>query len=165
MNSTKALAVVNDCSGEHKGYNTDKKVHIDTVTFLNKEFPLYESGEKVVVRVDYTAAEALRNLAMRYTVHFGDKTVVGLATSDPCIQAEAGANSTTLALDLGWLAPGKYIIKLTAYSVNEFGMNQMHDVVEDAFAFETIQDMTENNRMTWNHSWWGHMMFPTLEVK
>ena len=165
MNSTKAPAIVNDCSGEHKGYQTDKKIHVDTVTFLNKEFPLYQTGESVQVRVDFTAKEDIHNLAMRYTVQFGDKTVVGLATTKPSITANAGPNEATLTLDLGWLAPGKYIVKLTAYSVNEFGMNQMHDVVEDAFAFEKVQSLNDNNNMSWNHSWWGHMMFPELEVK
>lgn len=165
MSSTKALAIVNDCSGEHKGYATDKKIHIDAVTFLGKDFPLYQQGENVQVRVDYTAKERLEYLAMRMTVLAGDKTVVGLATSKPCITAVPEKNEAVLTLRLDWLAPGKYIIKLTAYSVNDYGMNQMHDVVEDAFAFEKVQDMEENNRMSWNHSWWGYMMFPELETK
>lgn len=41
----------------------------------------------------------------------------------------------------------------------------MHDIVEDAFAFEKMQGDENNNRMAWNHSWWGYMMFPELEVK
>ncbi len=78
--------------------------------------------------------------------------------------AKCGSNETVLTLRLDWLAPGKYIVKLTAYSVNEFGMNQMHDVVDDCFAFEKVQGMDDNNRMSWNHTWWGYMMFPELEV-
>ena len=163
MNSTKALAIINDCAGEHKGYNTDKKIHIDTVTFLDKDFPLYQTGESVQVRVNYTAKETIQNLAMRYTVQFGDKTVVGLATTKPSINVNQGENEVTLTLDPSCLAPGKYIVKLTAYSVNEFGMNQMHDVVEDAFAFEKVQSLDDNNNMNWNHTWWGHMMFPELK--
>jgi lipopolysaccharide transport system ATP-binding protein len=165
MNTTKSLAVVNDCSGEHKGPQTDKKVHIDTVTFLNTDFPIYQTGDSVMVKVDYTAKCELSNLAMRMTVQAGDKNVVGLATSNPVICAKEGKNEAVLTLKLDWLAPGKYIIKLTAYSVNEFGMNQMHDVVDDCCAFEKVQSMDDNNRMNWNHSWWGYMMFPELEVK
>ena len=164
MSSTKALAVVNDCSGEHGGFDTDKKIHIDSVVFLSKEFPLYTHGEKVCVQVEYTAKTKIDNVAMRMTVFSGDKTVVGLATSQPCITANAGPNEAVLTLDLDWLAPGKYIIRLTAYSVNSYGMNQMHDVVDDAFAFEKVQNLDDNNRMAWNHSWWGYMMFPELSV-
>ena len=164
MNTTKALAVVNDCSGEHKGPATDEKIHIDTVTFLNTDFPVYETGDVVTVKVDFTSRCDIDHLAMRMTVQSGDKTVVGLATSSPCMTAKRGSNEAVLTLRLDWLAPGKYIIKLTAYSVNEFGMNQMHDVVDDCFAFEKTQSMDDNNRMSWNHSWWGYMMFPELGV-
>lgn len=43
-------------------------------------------------------------------------------------------------------------------------MNQMHDVVDDCFAFEKVQDLEDNNRMTWNHNWWGYIMFPEIKV-
>ena len=165
MNTAKSLAIINDCSGERTGIPADRQIHIDTVTLQNTDFPVYQSGDVVCVKVDYTCKQNVSNLAMRMTVQAGDKTVVGLATSRPCIQAFEGKNQTTLTLALDWLAPGKYIIKLTAYSVNEFGMNQMHDIVDDCFAFEKVQSMEDNNRMNWNHSWWGYMMFPELGVK
>ena len=165
MNSTKALAVVNDCSGEHLGYSTDRKVHIDTVTFLNTEFPLYEHGDCVQVAVQYSAMEDIDNMALRMTVLSGDRTVVGLATTKPALAVKCGDNKTTLTLNIDWLAPGKYIVKLSAYSVNKYGMNQLHDVVDDCFAFEKMQKGDTNNRMTWNHSWWGHMMFPEIEIR
>lgn len=165
MNSSKSLAVVNDCSGEHKSNLTDKKIHIDKVTFVGTDFPVYQTGDTVHVQVNYTAKENMSNLAMRMTVLSPDKTAVGLASSRPCIVATEGENTTTLSLALDWLAPGKYIVKLTAYSVNEFGMNQMHDIVEDCFAFEKVQTLNDNNRMNWNHSWWGYIMFPNLTVE
>jgi len=164
MSSTKALSIVNDCSGEHKGYDTDNKLHIDCVTILDKDYPVFVPGEQVRLRVDYTAFDHIDNFAMRMTVHTEDRTVVGLATSAPCICARPGENSTELTLKLDWVAPGKYVIKLTGYSVNDYGVNQLHDVVDDAFAIEKVQNDT-NNRMTWNHNWWGHMIFPELDVK
>jgi len=164
MSSSKMLAVVNDCSGVHSGYNTDQKIHIDTVTFLEKDYPIFCSGENMRVQVDFTAKEEIDNVAMRMTVLAVDKTAVGLATSAPDISVKMGAGSEVLTLDTACLAPGKYIVKFTAYSVNEFGMNQMHDVVDDCFAFEMVQSLDDNNRMTWNHNWWGYMMFPELKI-
>lgn len=98
------------------------------------------------------------------TVEAADKTVVGLATSRPSAKAECGENEVDLTLMLDWLAPGRYVVKLTAYSVNQFGTNQMHDVVEEAFAFEKEQNDRENNNMAWNHTWWGYMMFPEIAI-
>ena len=164
MSSSRNLAIYNDCSGAHKGYNTDEKIHINSVTFLNTDFPIYQSDELVTVKVNFTANESISNLALRMTVLATDKTAVGLATTKPCITAQSGENESILKLALDWLAPGKYVVKLTAYSVNEYGMNQMHDVVDDCFAFEKVQSMDNNNRMTWNHNWWGYMMFPEIDI-
>lgn len=165
MSSSKALSVVNDCSAERINKGIDELIHIDTVSFLNKEYPIFDTSESLMVEVDYSVMKDIPNLAMRMTVLSADKTPVGLATSKPEITAKAGKNKAKLILNMDWLAPGKYVVKLTAYSVNEYGTNQMHDVVEEAFAFEKFQNLTDNNRMTWNHHWWGYMMFPELEVE
>lgn len=164
MSSSKSLAITNDCSGERKNRNIDKMVHVDCITFLEKKYPVYEHGERVQVKVDYTACLPVENMAMRMTVYSADRTVVGLATTKPVINADIGNNTTVLSLNTDCIAPGKYIIKLTAYSVNSYGTNCMHDIVEDAFAFEKMQNDSNNNRMIWNHSWWGYTMFPELTV-
>lgn len=163
--NTKEVSLVNDCSGEHKGFETDRKIHMDTVSFTNVSSPVFSGNDKICLQVDYTAREAIRSLAFRMTVFYGDKTVVGLATTKPCVNAVAGTNTATFTLAQDWLAPGKYIIRITAYSVNEFGATQLHDVVDNAAAFEKIADSDGNNHMTWNHSWWGYVMFPEVEVR
>lgn len=163
---SKSPDVVNDCTQIKR--NTaiiDEAIQVNTVILSGKESAVYASTEKVRANIAYESREIIKNLAFRMTIESSDKTVVGLATSKPCIVAQKGINEIELALDMDCLAPGKYIVKLTGYSVNEFGTNQMHDVVENAFAFEKEQDLSENNNMAWNHTWWGYMMFPELEVK
>ena len=161
----KTPALFNDCSGAKRNHAIiDDQIHICTVTLLDKNNATYAGKEPVHVRVSYTSKVQIENLAFRMTVEAADKTAVGLATSSPSIQADAGSNEIDLTLSLDWLAPGKYLVKLTAYSVNRFGTNQMHDVVEEAFAFEKEQINQENNNMTWNHTWWGYMMFPEINI-
>jgi lipopolysaccharide transport system ATP-binding protein len=126
---------------------------------------VYEQSEKVRVQIDYSAKEALCDIAMRMTIFTTDKTVVGLATSKPCINTRENENGLIVELCTDWLAPGKYIVRITAYSVNEYGSSSMHDVVDDAFAFEKMQPLHENVKIAWNHNWWGHMMFPELDVE
>lgn len=162
---TKAPAIINDCSQVKRNYAIiDSQIHIHTVTIQNKDNAIYTGKEPVNVEVSYTAKTKINNLAFRMTVEAADKTVVGLATSKPSIESAAGENKADLALMLDWLAPGKYLVKLTAYSVNQFGTNQMHDIVEEAFAFEKVQSSNENNNMAWNHTWWGYMMFPEITI-
>lgn len=165
MSSTKKPDVFNDCSElPRKNLAADEKVHINSVRLLNTSEPSYSPGKTLQVKILFSAIEKMENMAIRMTVESADKTVVGLATSKPIIMVRYGKNEVNLKLKLDWLAPGKYIIKLTAYSVNEFGTAQMHDVVENAFAFEKLQDDYLNNKMEWNHTWWGYMMFPELEM-
>lgn len=162
---TKTPALINDCSETKRNHLIiDDQIHICTATLLEKDAAVYVGKEPVYVRVSYTSKMEINNLAFRMTVEAADKTVVGLATSSPSIKATAGENEIDLTLMLDWLAPGKYLVKLTAYSVNQFGTNQMHDVVEEAFAFEKEQSNQENNNMAWNHTWWGYMMFPEIVV-
>lgn len=164
MSRTKSPDIVNECSQIPRNKAIiDEAVRVNTITLLNKESPEYAPGEKLSVSVRYQLKRSIDNMAMRMTVEAADKTVVGLATTKPCLMAKQGDNETELSLALDWLAPGKYIVKFTAYSVNEFGTNQMHDVVENSFAFVKLQS-DENNKMSWNHSWWGYMMFPQIEV-
>ncbi len=162
---TRAPALVNDCSEAKRTHAImDGRIHICTVSLLDKDTAVYTGKEPVHVRVSYKARVPVENMAFRMTVEAADKTVVGLATSSPSIMADAGENEIALTLLIDWLAPGKYLVKLTAYSVNQFGANQMHDVVEEAFAFEKGQGNRENNNMAWNHTWWGYMMFPEITI-
>lgn len=163
-NMTKIPNLYNNCSSTKRNRMIiDEQVHINTVTLLEKDAPIFMRNEPVRVRIGYTAKAPIESLAFRMTVEASDKTVVGLATTQPIIAANEGDNTVELELALDWLAPGKYLVKLTAYSVNKFGTNQMHDVVEEAFAFEKEQIASENNNMPWNHTWWGYMMFPEIK--
>ena len=67
-------------------------------------------------------------------------------------------------MDLDWLAPGKYNCSMVIYSVNEYGTQRVHDRIEIACTFEKVLDTDNINRMAWNSTWWGHMMFPEIEI-
>ncbi|MCD7818863.1 MAG: ABC transporter ATP-binding protein [Lachnospiraceae bacterium] len=165
MNSTKAPSCVNDCTKIIRNTsNIDKKIFVKSVTYMGVNQPIYQSSDCIKLRVVYDSSTSMPNMAFRITLEAADKTVVGLATTKPSICIQQGENTTELGLHLDWLAPGRYIIKLTAYSVNEYGTNLMHDVVENAASFEKTQSDGVNNNMTWNHNWWGYMMFPEMEI-
>ncbi len=164
MSTSKNLAVFNACNDVRKGYDIDKKIHIDSITFLNTEFPLYKHGENISMSIQFHAIECIDSVAFRATILSADKTAVALATTKPVIDVKVGNNTSNITLKPSCMAPGKYIIKMTAYSVSNFGANRMHDVVDGACAFEIVQSLGDNNHMVWNHSWWGYMMLPEIEV-
>lgn len=165
MEKNSQMAIVNDCSEPRVSKDIDLRLHIDRVIFENKvDVPVYKQGERVAFRIQYSAQAETKNAAFRIVLQTPDKTRVGLATTKPCIHAAQGTNEILLGMDLDWLAPGKYNCSMVIYSVNEYGTQRVHDRIEIACTFEKVLDTDNINRMAWNSTWWGHMMFPEIEI-
>lgn len=164
MSSAKALTVKNDCTGErNRKYGLDGSILIKEVEFLNVNYPIYKMGEELVLRILFSAKRDIRDMAIRLSVLTKDKIIVGQATTRAELFVCVGENSVDVTLNTDSLAPGKYIMKIVAYEVNQYGGNKNLDVVEEACAFEKMQ-YDCNNNMVWNHNWWGYLMFPELKV-
>ena len=165
MEKNSEMSIVNDCSEPRTSKDIDLRLHIDKVIFENKvDVPIYKQGEKIAFRIQYSAQAETEHVAFRIVLQTPDKTRVGLATTKPCIHANQGVNEIMLGMDLDWLAPGKYNCSMVIYSVNEYGTQRVHDRIEIACTFEKVLDTDEINRMAWNSTWWGHMMFPEVEI-
>ncbi len=165
MQNNSEMKLVNMCRQERHYSDSDNKIRVNCVTFLGKqEYPFYNPGEPVRLKIDYTAQKEIQNFSFRITLQTFDKIRVAMTTTAPVIHAFPGENSLTLDFLTDWIAPGKYVCFLVAYSVNDFGRDQVHDRVESAFAFEIMQNGEENNRVTWNHTAWGYMMVPQLRI-
>ncbi len=163
MGSTKMMDLVNNyAENRHSG---DGKIRIDSTRFLDKAgYPVYYSGEKIRIGLDFYSEKAIHQLAIRWVIYSSDGVCVGMAATEANIRTKEGDNSISVLLDTDWLAPGKYSVQISAESVNEYGYNAVHDVINDAFVFEKVLMVDENNRMEWRHNEWGYMMFPTLKV-
>lgn len=165
MEKNSEMSIDNDCSEPRTSKDIDLRLHIDRVIFDNKtDMPVYKQGEKIAFRIRYSAQAETDNIAFRIVLQTPDKTRVGLATTPPCIHAVKGTNEITLGMEPGCLAPGKYNCSMVIYSVNEYGTERVHDRIEIACTFEKVLDTDEINRMTWNSTWWGHMMFPEMDI-
>jgi lipopolysaccharide transport system ATP-binding protein len=166
MDNAAKLCLVNKCDAERKRKDIDKTVHIDSISILNREeYPIFYQGEDIQMNIELSAKHSAQDITFRMTIHSADDSRAGMATTKPCIAVQEGENKVKLTLPMEWLAPGKYFVDLVAYSVNEYGHNQLHDVVESAFAFEKLISAEDNNSMVWQHSWWGYVMFPEVQVE
>ena len=163
LGSERDLSIVNDCNYERNSeYRLCGDILVTSVAYINKDFPVFETGEKIKLSVTYNAEKVFNNMAFRMSVLTTDGRVIGQATSSPVVTTKLGENTSVLELNVDWLAPGKYGIKLVAYMVNEYGGNMNLDVVDMACVFEKSQ--TGNNGMTWNHEWWGNISFPEIQI-
>ncbi len=166
MDNAAQLSLINKCGTERKRKDIDGKICIDCVHILNRdEYPIFYQGEDIQMCIGLTSKCSAKGITFRMTIHSADDARAGMATTKPCIAVQEGENNVRLSLPMAWLAPGKYFVDLVAYSVNEYGHNQLHDVVESAFAFEKLISAEDNNSMVWQHSWWGYVMFPEIHVE
>ena len=164
LGESKEISIVNECNKERMGYELDEAIRFEKVTFLNKEYPVFLPDEDILLEIEFTGKQKFSNMAIRMVIQAPDRTGVGLATTNSCISVEIGKQLVKVSLKHDWLAPGKYSVKLIAYSINEYGNGPLHDVVEDAFVFETVDSVDGNNHMGWNHNVWGYMKMPRIEI-
>ena len=165
MQSNAEMKLEYDCSMDRSSKDIDLRYHIDKVIFADKsQLPIYVQGERVVLRIQYTARKEGENLAFRFVFQTLDKTRVGMTTTKPCVKAKYGKNEATISLKLDTLAPGKYYCNMVIYSVNEYGTEMVHDRILDCCIFEKVRSISDINNMDWNVNWWGYLMISDAEV-
>ena len=165
LNVHKEMYLVNEYDGNRNRNDIDRNIQILKTTFTSKEdSPIFYDDEKIEMDIEYVASRPFNDLAFRWTICSSDDLRVGMATSAASIIANNGKNHIKISVPLDWVAPGKYFVDLTAYSVNQYGNNQLHDVVKAALSFERIVSINANNKMDWNHNWWGYLMLPEIKV-
>lgn len=165
LGEVSTLKVKYDLSKPRSGYILDNLVILRSITFLKKESPVFYESEPISMRIDLYGNKAFTGLAIRIVLTSLSGIAAGMATSRPIITVLEGLQSIVLSMSHETLAPGSYCAKLVAYSVDEYGRGSLHDVVEEAFYFETVEDSSRSNHMTWNSTVWGYTRLPTIEVK
>lgn len=164
LGGEKKMVVINEFTKDREShYDLNGDIIINKMMFLAKEYPVYNEGELIRTKIYYSSRKIYNNMAFRISILTTDGMIIGQATSKPCINTKIGDNKIGINLNVNLLAQGKYIIKLVAYLVNEYGGNQNLDVIDNAGIFEKSQ--SGNNGMVWNVNWWGHIRFPELEIE
>ena len=166
MESSKNIELYNDCKNiSRSNFTIDEKIHINSIEVLEKKEPIFLNTEKMKLKLVFDSRFEASNISVRVPIFYADKSIVGMSTSKPAIKCNKGENEIKISISLNGLAPGKYIGRVVLYSVNEFGTTMEHDVVDNAFAFE-IDDKVDfnNNNLNWGHSYWGHIVFPNIEL-
>jgi lipopolysaccharide transport system ATP-binding protein len=147
-----------------KAYKLKGLIDIKRTVLEDKEFPLYKMGERIKILIDYNAHKEYRNMAFRVSVFSVKNEIVGMASTKPVINCHIGENQEEVSLSLPLLAPGRYITKLVAFSVNEYGNTENLDVIDQAFSFEITQERANNN-VPWQSQYWGNIMFPEIQIE
>lgn len=155
--------VINDCSKMKRTYfDLDHKHHIEKIEIMDKEEAIICDNEEMKLQIEFSSKETSKNLCFRMMFYYIDDTVAGMATTRPNIKAEVGMNTAKLKFVPVSLAEGTYKVRIAFYSVNEYGTERLHDVLDCGFSFVKTSDVLNN--LTWNHRIWGHAAFPEIEI-
>ena len=146
-----------------KIYRLEGNLLIKRCEQLNKDFPIYYFGESINLSLLYLAKRTYSNIALRITVFSRNGSIVGMASTKPCINAKVGDNVLAICIRLPNLAPGNYFAKIVLFDIGEFGNVQNLEVVDNAFSFEVVQ-REENNNVVWQRQYWGDIMFPEIII-
>ncbi len=165
LGESSSLKVKYDLSKPREGYELDNWVTFRSVSFPDKASPIFYEDEPICMMIDFVGAKPFEDLAIRIVLTSRSGVPAGMATSQSIITVVEGAQSICLKMSHEALAPGSYCAKLVAYSADDYGKGSLHDVVENAFSFETVGSGLKSNHLNWNSTVWGYTRLPTIDVK
>lgn len=148
----------------HSG-NATERIRMTKFTFCGENAPSLNLGEEIQFKMDLTCAADMDHLCLRCMLHYADGSPVGMgSTVKGALSFRKGENSFSGVIDVSGLAPGTYYLRFAMYRVNEFGTDELMDVVERT-AFFKVEECGAVNNLTWMHQWWGHIRINDIEVK
>lgn len=157
---------VNNCADIPREAIGDNKMHITTVEMLNANEGLLYEDQPLELCVSFTSSKQYSDIAFRIIIFNSAHTPVGMSASHPVISARKGENSFECSVNFPMLSQGKYNARIVLYEVDNFGDEQIHDVVEPAFAFQKIFHNAVNDTVKrWNQQVWGNIIMPTIEIE
>lgn len=133
-----------------------KKIYIHSFRFLNREMARYLTTEVVKFELDFDAHERIDDLRIRLEVRTPDAVNVGMSESKPFITTQAGQNyKAKFSFDVSNLAEGMYHMRVTLFTLNEFGKHEGYDESTKELYFEIVDDIKD--RTAWLPQYWGRV--------
>ena len=140
---------------------TPGNARITYLKLLNKERPVYCSGETMKLHIRVETKREYEDLRLRLEVRYGDEVPVGTMPNVTLGKFAAGDSRDYLVeLTPALFATGKYRMDMVLFERDEFGNTYDEELLLPAFMFEVEGQET----MVWKHSNWGHVRFPDAKV-
>lgn len=157
--------LVNDCRNIARERYGDGGIHINALEILDKDDPVLYDNDELKIRLTFTAEKAYANIAFRCVIFSATGVPVGMAASRPNANVEIGENQLTYSMQVPQISEGSYSGRIVLYEVDDFGNEEIHDVVNSAFVINKQFKNNVNETATqWKQQVWGNIVFPTIEL-
>ena len=140
-----------------------KVVALDKFEFVNKDYPMFETEEKMKITVDWHTQKKVNDLRARIEIYYADGMVVGMTESKPfasTLGEEKGR--TMLEVNLSNLATGTYYMRFSVFTLNSMGVHTGLSEIMEKIYFKVID--TVSDRTGWLRQYWGNVRFDEIKV-
>lgn len=112
----------------------------------------------------FTVKQKIRDLHLRFTLRSREGSAIGTSVSETMGQLSEGTVTAQFSFDTSMLVKGEYIAELAAVEPLGGHRQLRHAWIENAFAFEVVEDAFAQYQIGWPAKKWGYTMYPDLEV-
>ena len=156
------LSKVNDLNKIRDGVQSDY-FYFTEMRFLDKDYPVFKLNEPIRMSFNFSTTKQISDLYIRMIFKSASGVKAGMTTSEVIPSIGSGNHAVTMSLEHEALAPGKYYIRLVAFTSNRIAIGVALDVIDDAFCIETIEDI--DSSVGWNTNLWGYTKLPDLTIE
>ena len=128
-----------------------KNAQIVSLDMVGKTTPIYDSTEKLVVRVKYELRNYQNDIHMAMQLYSQGQTTIGFGTVK-LVEYHVGENETCFELDLSMLAEGTYCFRMNMHLLD--GVNRYSESL-DQTTFVYFDVTNPPDRIVWKREWWN----------
>lgn len=151
-----------DFEEERDTDNITRKVVIKDLNIIDGSYKIV-FGSRFRFQLDYFCENAINELYFRFCIYLKDGTAIATSMSEK-VSASDGLNSQIFQLNISNLAPEKYVLKIIAIELSDFGSQVRHDCVNRVINFE-VYSKNQLHNFVWDSKWWGHYVIPDAKIE
>ena len=140
-----------------ESWASTKDIKMEQFEFIDRDFPIYSTGEKLIGNLFYHANNEIRDVYLRVVIkdEYSSPVTMGM-TSEGFNVTEGENGKLKFELDTSVFAPGYYWIGLLLYRTAGFGSYVDLDGLPNVIGFEVQATESFNHNIVWKKSMWGH---------
>ena len=149
----------------HAAERPDRGFRLSSLKVNNSNSMIFSPGETIYSDLYSYATKSFEQVSFRIEIKYQDGSIAGCMLSGASVPFAANQErKISLAVSTSHLAPGRYLADIVAYEYNQFGEELFLDGVFPGFLFEISDKISENNKLTWLHQYWGHVRLHDIEI-
>lgn len=164
LESTETFTTLN-CKNELRRNSLGRIAHINKFEFLHKELAEFESGEKIVFKIELNSIKVLEDVIGRVVIRTMDGENIAMSES-PVVDIEDGDTEIKFTFDSKNLPDGMYAMIISLNEISVFGEYEMLDEIPNTIPFKIVEnELFGKKKSVWISKYWGRIRLDSLEVE